>query len=246
MEIRGQDKMPASLIFTPGQIIGTNEIIEKDNDLTNEKHRGYQKCKCLECGNIRSVRVDNLKTKCKSCAAKDRPLHIKDNLIGKTFGFQKVVDKAKKPNFQICECQNCGTIKEVFRGSLIDGNSKSCGCVSSQGETQISYWLNFYKIEYKKEFSFKDLITDKGGYPRFDFAIFHNNKIYCLIEYDGRQHFNYEENQKLTQNDFLRLQYIDNLKDTYCKEHNIILYRFNKFTSLEEEIKKIYEDIKGD
>jgi hypothetical protein len=33
--------MPASLIFTPGQIIGTNEIIEKDNDLTNEKHRGY-------------------------------------------------------------------------------------------------------------------------------------------------------------------------------------------------------------
>lgn len=33
--------MPTPLIFIPGQIIGTNEIIEKDIELTNEKHRGY-------------------------------------------------------------------------------------------------------------------------------------------------------------------------------------------------------------
>ena len=47
------------------------------------------------------------------------------------------------------------------------------------------------------------LKTDKNGTPRFDFAIMdtHNN-VYCLIEYDGRQHFHYDKNWKMSKKDY--------------------------------------------
>ena len=47
----------------------------------------------------------------------------------------------------------------------------------------------------------------------------------------------------MTQENFERLQYIDNLKDKYCNDKNILLYRFNKENLLEQEIKKIYNAI---
>ena len=232
--------MPKPLIFQPGDTVGNNIIIEKDIELTKEKHRGYWKCKCIGCGKIRSVRVDNLKAKCRYCATKDRPIgyRVQDNFIGQHFGLWTVNGKSPKKNYWTCKCQ-CGTIKDVFRGNLTQGNSKSCGCVSSWGEKQIVYWLNFYNIQYKKEVSFKDFQTDKGGYPRFDFILYKNNEIFCIIEYDGRQHKSYDKNWKMTENDFKRLQYIDNLKNEYCKIHNISLFRFNPKSNLEKELKQI-------
>lgn len=229
-----------------GDIIGTNLIIEKDIEKTKIKHHGtYWKVKCTLCGNIRSVRSDNLTQKCRSCAAKNKPLYssVKDNLINKTFGYWKVLDKAKRSNYWICECQNCGTIKEVFRGGLTSGQSKSCGCINSWGEVQISYWLNKYNINYQKEVCFLDLKTDKNRCPRFDFVLYQNKQIFCIIEYDGRQHYSFNENWKMSEEDFKRLQYIDELKNEYCKNKNIPLYRFNKNTDLEQEIKKIYCNI---
>lgn len=236
--------MPLPLIFQPGELVGNNIIIEKDEELTKEKHKGYWKCKCVECGNIRSVRTDGLKARCRQCAIKNKPFGyaVQNNLIGQHFGLWTVIKKASKSNYWTCKCQ-CGTIRDVFRGNLTQGLSKSCGCVSSWGEKQIIYWLNFYNIQYKKEVSFKDFQTDKGGYPRFDFVLYKNNQIFCIIEYDGRQHKKYDKNWKMTQENFERLQYIDNLKDKYCNDKNILLYRFNKENLLEQEIKKIYNAI---
>ena len=236
--------MPAPLIFQSGEIIGNNIIIEKDLELTKEKHRGYWKCKCIGCGKIRSVRTDNMKSKCHYCSNKDRPVGygIQDNLIGQHFGLWTVIGKSSKSNYWICKCQ-CGTIKDVFRGNLTQGKSKSCGCISSWGEKQISYWLNFYNIQYKKEVSFKDFQTEKNGYPRFDFVLYKDNQIFCIIEYDGRQHQCYDKNWNMTENDFKRLQYIDNLKNEYCKNKNILLYRFNEDTLLKEKIEEIHNKI---
>ena len=67
----------------------------------------------------------------------------------------------------------------------------------------------------------------------------YNNNIFCLIEYDGRQHFKYDKNWKMSEKDFQRLQYIDNLKNQYCKKNNIKLYRFNEQSNLQEQIKNI-------
>lgn len=228
-----------------GEVIGTNTIIAKDKEKTqkNNKHQTYWIVKCSICGKERSVRSDNLKQKCRSCAAKQREnnlnIIITDNLIGNQFGYWKVISKAKKGNYWTCLCTNCGTIKDVFRGNLTQGMSKSCGCISSWGEHQIIYWLNYYNIEYKKEYVFEDLKTDKNRKPRFDFAIFKDNKLLYLIEYDGRQHYSYNKNWNMKEEDFKRLQYIDNLKTEYCKKNKIPLYRFNNSSNLKEEIKKL-------
>jgi hypothetical protein len=227
-----------------GEKIGTNIIIAKDEEKTKKyKHGCYWIVKCSICGKERSCRSDNLKRKCRSCAAKQRTdndnITIIDNLVGKQFGYWQVISKAQKNNYWTCMCMNCGTIKDVFRGNLTQGLSKSCGCVSSWGEAQIIYWLKFFKIEYKKEYIFKDLKTNKDGFPRFDFAIFKDNKLLYLIEYDGKQHYSYDKNWNMKEEDYKRLQYIDNLKTEYCKKNKIPLYRFNNFCNLEEEIKEL-------
>ena len=233
------------MIYQAGDIIGTNQLIEKDLE-KSAPQRPYWKCKCLLCNQIRSIRTDGFKNKCRSCAAKNREKRppILDDLTDKQFGFWKVLDKSNKANYWNCLCLNCGTKKEVFRGNLTSGKSKSCGCINSWGETQISYLLNKFNLNFKKEFTFPDLKTDRNGVPRFDFAIFNNNQLFCLIEYDGRQHIKYDKNWKMQEEDFKRLQYIDDLKNNYCIKNNILLYRFNQNTDLEKAIKDISLKIK--
>jgi len=54
---------------------------------------------------------------------------------GDVFNSWTVIKEAKprKLNvYYLCRCE-CGTEREVFRGSLISGRSKSCGC-KSRGE----------------------------------------------------------------------------------------------------------------
>ena len=68
--------------------------------------------------------------------------------------------------------------------------------------------------------------TNNGGYLRFDFAIFKNNKLYALIEYDGEQHFNITNGWNNTQY-HQELKTRDKMKDDYCEQHNIPLIRLN-------------------
>lgn len=220
-----------------GDIINTNLILEKDNS-----KRYYWFVQCLECGSIRSVRNDNLHQQCKSCAAKNRKHTLKDDLTGKRFGKWTVLYKSKKPNYWHCKC-DCGTERDVFRGNLTQGMSKSCGCEKSWGEAQIRYNLQKNNICFISEYSFKDFVTEKNGYPRFDFAIFNNNKLFCLIEYDGRQHDIFNNTWHKTKEEFERLKYIDNLKNNYCEVNNINLIRLNLNSDIEKEILKIKEQI---
>lgn len=52
------------------------------------------------------------------------------DLIGMQFGRWIVIRRAQsRPSHSVwlCRCE-CGTVKEVYRGSLVSGTSKSCGC----------------------------------------------------------------------------------------------------------------------
>ena len=231
--------MSAKIKHQIGQIINTNKILKQ----LRKNNRIYYQVECTLCGNIRQVRSDNLKQSCQSCSAKIRDKKyskIKDDLTGKHFGNWVVLKKAEKANYWHCKDITTGTERDVFRGNLTQGASKGDGSVSSWGQKQIHYQLTKNHLPYLIEYTFSDLKTDKNGTPRFDFAIIspHNN-IYCLIEYDGRQHFSYDKNWKMTKEDFCRLQYIDNLKNQYCNQHNIKLYRFNKESDLSKQIKQI-------
>lgn len=84
--------------------------------------------------------------------------------------------------------------------------------------------LEKYNIEYELEKTFDDCYN-RRKLP-FDFCIYTKNS-YFLIEYDGVQHykpcFGLNEEQKME--NFFNTKNNDVIKDQYCKEHNIKLYR---------------------
>lgn len=228
--------MPAAKVFKEGELVGNNIIIKKDVELTKLKKRGYWICKCTQCGKIRSVRSDNLHQKCRNCGSiKDKtgPM-VRDDLTGRIFGLWKVIKKADKSNYWLCECMRCHNQREVFRGNLTQGTSKGDGCVNSFGEYIITDFLNSNNISYKKEYTFTDLKK-----LRFDFAIFKENKLYCLIEFDGRQHFSYDKNWNISYEEFLQLQERDQLKNQYCLDNNIKLYRLSNYDTIKDDLKNI-------
>lgn len=123
----------------------------------------------------------------------------------------------------ICRCK-CGNIRSIRSDALINGNSCSCGCLKiSKGEKLIKNILEKENIKHKQQFSFIELNGDK--FPlRFDFAVFENQKLLCLIEFQGEQH--YKEVKTWGGKDaFEKRQKYDILKEEYCGIHNIKLIK---------------------
>jgi hypothetical protein len=55
--------------------------------------------------------------------------------------------------------------------------------------------LNNNNINYKKEYIFSDLVGKNNTPLRFDFGIYsEHQELLFLIEYQGRQHYTYDEN----------------------------------------------------
>lgn len=119
--------------------------------------------------------------------------------IGDQFGLLKVVQyeglrkqnsRNKNESWYICQCQ-CGSEPKAIRGNdLSTGAVISCGCIRSVGESAIQDILNKNNVKYKTEYIFSDLKNPSTNHHlRFDFAIFENDKLQYLIEFDGRQHF---------------------------------------------------------
>lgn len=99
------------------------------------------------------------------------------------------------------------------------GDTKSCGCIKSQGETEIELLLKTHGIQFIREFEFDDLIDVKP--LRFDFAIIKDYNLLCLIEFQGEQHWQKSNgfyNEKTIEHDYL--------KKEYCNKNNIPLYYF--------------------
>lgn len=125
-------------------------------------------------------------------------------------------------------------------------------CISSKGEKEISKFLKENKIHNESQYCFEDC---RSILPLpFDFALFSENKLIVLIEYDGEQHYRpvtfggitYEEavgKLKLT-------QHRDSIKNEYCKQNNIPLLRipywgFNNIEQiLTNELSKHFPELK--
>jgi len=104
-------------------------------------------------------------------------------------------------------------------------NNHGCPiCKESKGETLIAQLLDGAKVRYRREVSFPDLSGDTLPL-RFDFALFRDNKLSHLLEYDGEQHFKYYPGFHKSKEVFELHQKYDKLKDKYCKKHNIKLIR---------------------
>ena len=57
---------------------------------------------------------------------------------------------------------------------------------ASQGEQRIINILKKEKKKFEREYSFSSLKSYKGRKLRFDFALFEEDKIIFLIEFQGR------------------------------------------------------------
>ncbi len=232
-----------------GEIIGTNKILYEIPERKNSRTYYYVECMC--CGKKREVRSDNLHQKCRSCAAKERIKnssngigHVWDDLTGKKFGNWLVLKKADKNNYWLCKDVKTNIIREVFRGNLTSGKSRGDGSICSWGETQIIYILNNNNINYKKEYIFSDLVGKNNTPLRFDFGIYsEHQELLFLIEYQGRQHYTYDENWNQTYDEWLRLIDYDKKKIEYCKNNNLILLILNEKSDLEQEILKLYNNM---
>ena len=94
---------------------------------------------------------------------------------------------------------------------------------ASRGEIKIHEILENAGINFKEEYSFKDLVSTSGIPLRFDFAIFDDNdELEFLIEYQGIQH--YLPKSKFGGMSGLRKQQFNDMqKREYCRQHDIIL-----------------------
>ena len=93
----------------------------------------------------------------------------------------------------------------------------------SKGEEKIISLLRQARIPFKREVTFYDL--KRKDNLRFDFAIYKNNQLIGIIEYDGEQHFHQVKHFQKTKKDFQKTQEYDRIKNSYCLAHNIPLYR---------------------
>lgn len=98
--------------------------------LPNQGRRTIWECKC-ECGNIVSVRTENLRSgHTTSCGCKTRePSKRFIDLTGLQFGEWTVLAKAARESYWKCRC-SCGVEREVYAPSLKKGVSLSCGHLS--------------------------------------------------------------------------------------------------------------------
>lgn len=184
-------------------------------------------CQC-DCGNKTIVDISHLSTgettSCGCYAKEFRKTAYTHNLTGKKFGRLTVVkqDKTREPGvFWICRCE-CGWFVSVAANSLAGGLTKSCGCLKmSRGEAVVNKVLKDLGVKYEREYSFDDLRTDSGRCMRFDFALFRDETLVGLIEFQGIQHFR----SSTSDINFGRQQReeTDALKREYCNQHKIPL-----------------------
>lgn len=178
-------------------------------------------CKC-DCGNIVYIPSSQLTKKDydKSCGClKYRDLT--NQCFGQLTALRPIGTNGNRGISWECLC-DCGNLVVRTESSLVSTSYSSCGCISSIGEKTINNLLTKNNISFKQEYTFDDLKDKKN--LRFDFAVFdNNNNLQYLIEFDGEQHFAMSGWNDLANYEKVKLH--DQMKNDYCKEHNIPLIR---------------------
>ena len=144
--------------------------------------------------------------------------------MGNRYGKLVVVEYAYSQNnraYWKCLC-DCGNYLIVQAPHLRTGNTQSCGKCSrlSIGEEKIREYLEQNNISHSRESRFS-ACRDKQPLP-FDFALYKNDELTCLIEYQGEQHYGATggwSNEDHTS----YIQKHDEIKRRWAKENDIPL-----------------------
>ena len=220
----------------------------------NADRRIMYVCKCF-CGSYFLTNHKNLKngiTKSCDCLRNQRVVETNqertDDIVGKTFlhlyvesfaGFETKTS-GKRVSLYNCIC-DCGR-RCVKQGVYLRyGDTGSCGLCDfkSKGEAQVAKILDENAIIYKPQYYFKDCLSPLDNYLYFDFAILNKDgKVKYLIEFDGEQHYN-PNLGGIFDGAYEYIHAHDVIKDNYCKDNNIKLYRIR----FDEDVDKRMEEI---
>ncbi|TDX43706.1 hypothetical protein [Orenia marismortui] len=202
------------------------------------------KFKC-SCGNIdyKTFHAFNKSPRCTSCGIEARTktkrhdydyirTYFKDHgceLLSKDY------QNAKTKLKYICEC---GNVSETTFDHFYQG-CRCPRCSESKGERMISKFLEDKNIYFEKEFTISDCVSQNGYALRFDFALYKNNELIYLIEYDGEQHFE-PINHFGGEDSFEQRVRNDKIKNSFCKERGINLIRipYWDFDNIEKILNK--------
>lgn len=215
----------------------------------NSQGRILWECKC-DCGNtvvresgwLRSANRIGRISCCDECLKKNNSKRRMKDITGQTINLLHVEEQAGRSSrgciLYKCKCLNCGNEILVDSGHLIGENTQvSCGCVRSKGEYYINKCLIELHIPYETQYKFSDCYYKAP--LRFDFAVFdESHNLKCLIEYQGKQHYQMAELFADTEEKFQNRQERDQIKRDYCAQHNIPLIEI-KYTDL-NKINKNY------
>lgn len=133
----------------------------------------------------------------------------------------------------------CGNVYEVVPKDFIKKNGNRCPvCSKSKGEDTISKWLTSKKIPFTNGYKIDDCRNVRT--LEFDFKIDLNDEKYVLLEFDGRLHFEpWKEGKKHIEH-LERQQFNDKIKNEYCEENSIVLYRINYLEDIEKRLNEIF------
>lgn len=212
-----------------GKSLNKNEIIEKLNNIHNNKYdyslsifKGSQnniKIICQSHGVFKQKLSNhlNLKQGCPICAGVKNSntkefIRKSIKIHGTLYDYKKVEYKNAKTNVKI-RCKKHGEFQQQPSKHL---SGQGCPiCKLSKGELKIVKILEKYDIKYQSQKKFSDISLV------FDFYISEKN---TCIEFDGIQHFkpiNHFGGKKAFEEQKIR----DNKKDEYCLRNNIHLLR---------------------
>lgn len=108
------------------------------------------------------------------------------------------------------------------------GNNRWCPtCNMSKGELMVRTFLIHNQIPFEEQYTIPELPRKK-----YDFYAFYNNR-YFLIEYDGKQHFEYADYFHKTPNSFEENRQVDILKHTTGKQLGYVMIRID-YKSLDQ------------
>ena len=215
-----------------GNTYGYLTVINRAENTKEGRAQWLCQCKCGNTTVVLGKRLRSGNTKSCGCYQKERAAQANmervGSLVGKKFGKLTVIREngfithasGKRSRIYYCEC-DCGNIVPTAQHQyLAYGDLTSCGCIRSKGEYQIEQLLKEHGISYIREYSFEDLVDDLP--LRFDFAIFKENKLDALIEFQGEQHYNPSNgfyNETIVEHDKMKIE--------YCKKNNIRLIIIN-------------------
>lgn len=162
--------------------------------------------------------IMNKKQWCPYCSGRKGNFNQKVEEIIQQKGGKIITPYKSSQEYMKVKCLKHNYIWEITPCNIMKGRWCPICNMSINEKTPLD-WLNNNSFNAIPQYKFDDLIGKDGNPYRFDFGILDNNdNLLCMIEIDDETHRGnsekYAEGRKR-----------DMIKNNYCKEHNIPLYR---------------------